>query len=112
MLAATHVFFDQRIERPGDEALFCRLERLGERAAEVYDKPDAGLWELRNSKRVHTFSSVMCWAACDRLAKIAARLGLDERSHRWRSVCSTNAIAGASGSCAARSSSSPAAKRS
>jgi hypothetical protein len=24
---------------------------------------------------VHTFSSVMCWAACDRLAKIAARLG-------------------------------------
>ena len=24
--------------------------------------------------RVHTFSSVMCWAACDRLARIAARL--------------------------------------
>ena len=30
--------------------------------------------------RVHTFSSVMCWAACDRLAKIAARLGLAERA--------------------------------
>ena len=26
----------------------------------------------------------MCWAACDRLAKFAARLGLDERSRLWR----------------------------
>ena len=45
-----------------------------------YDQPDAGLWELRGSMRVHTFSSVMCWAACDRLARIAARLGLAERA--------------------------------
>jgi GH15 family glucan-1,4-alpha-glucosidase len=27
--------------------------------------------ELRNALRVHTFSSVMCWVACDRLAKTA-----------------------------------------
>ena len=40
--------------------------------------PDAGLWELRGSAHVHTFSSVMCWVACDRLAKIARRLGLAE----------------------------------
>lgn len=26
----------------------------------------------------------MCWAACDRLAKIAARLGLDARVAHWR----------------------------
>ena len=26
----------------------------------------------------------MCWAACDRLAKIAARIGLEERSRNWR----------------------------
>jgi len=26
----------------------------------------------------------MCWAACDRLAKIGARLGLGERAARWR----------------------------
>lgn len=34
--------------------------------------------------RVHTFSSVMCWAACDRLARIAERLGLRERTVYWR----------------------------
>ena len=43
-------------------------------------KPDAGLWELRGSLRVHTFSSVMCWAACDRLSRIAARLGIADRA--------------------------------
>ena len=84
ILAATHVFFDRRLVRIGDEPLFRRLETLGERAIEVYDKPDAGLWELRGTTRVHTFSSVMCWAGCDRLAKIATLLGLKERAEFWR----------------------------
>ncbi|MDP1525997.1 MAG: glycoside hydrolase family 15 protein [Rhodocyclaceae bacterium] len=84
ILAATHVFFDRRLARRGDEALFRRLEPLGERAVAVHDQPDAGLWELRGSARVHTFSVVMCWAACDRLARIAAHLGLDARADYWR----------------------------
>ncbi len=33
ILAATHVFFDRRLIRGGDEALFQRLEPLGEQAA-------------------------------------------------------------------------------
>jgi GH15 family glucan-1,4-alpha-glucosidase len=65
--------------------LFERLEALGRRALAVFDQPDAGLWELRGSLRVHTFSSVMCWAACDRLSRIAARLGIDDRARAWRS---------------------------
>ncbi len=84
ILAATHVFFDRRLVRRGDEALFRRLEPLGERAAKLFDQPDAGLWELRGAARVHTFSSVMCWAGCDRLARVAAHLGLTERAAYWR----------------------------
>jgi pentatricopeptide repeat protein len=84
ILATTQSFFDQRIEHPGDQSLFERLERLGEVAAKRFDQPDAGLWELRNTAHVHTYSSVMCWAACDRLAKIATRLELRERSAYWR----------------------------
>lgn len=83
ILAATHIFFDQRLTRRGDEALFRRLEPLGEQARHYYDQPDAGLWELRGSARVHTFSAVMCWAACDRLARIAARLELADRAAYW-----------------------------
>ena len=47
ILAATHVFFDDRLIRRGDVALFERLETLGRRALAVYAEPDAGLWERR-----------------------------------------------------------------
>ena len=83
ILSAMHIFFDQRLTRRGDEALFRRLEPLGEQARRCHDQPDAGLWELRGSAHVHTFSAVMCWVACDRLARIATQLGLTERASYW-----------------------------
>ena len=84
ILAATQAFFDVRLTRPGDVRLFESLEAIGHRAVELYDKPDAGMWELRTKSRVHTYSSVMCWAGADRLAKIAGRLELPERAAFWR----------------------------
>jgi GH15 family glucan-1,4-alpha-glucosidase len=83
ILAGTHAFFDMRLERPADRRLFEDLERLGEQAVLNYNVPDAGIWELRGARRVHTFSSVMCWAACDRLGGIARQLGLVERAEKW-----------------------------
>ena len=84
VLAATQAFFDQRVGRPVGQPQFEQLEQIGRLAAENYDQPDAGIWEYRGRERVHTFSSVMCWAACDRLAKIARRFGLQERARHWR----------------------------
>ncbi|RNF84241.1 glycoside hydrolase family 15 protein [Montanilutibacter psychrotolerans] len=84
VLASTQLFFDQRLNRPGDVATFEQLEAHGERAHALYDQPDAGLWEFRGRAEVHTYSSVMCWAGCDRLARIAAQLGLADRSAHWR----------------------------
>jgi len=83
ILACTQVFFDSRLSRRGDETLFKRLEVLGRQAKKSWNQPDAGLWELRQRQEVHTYSSVMCWAACDRLAKIAVRLNLNERADEW-----------------------------
>jgi len=84
VLASTQLFFDQRLAAPGDAAAFARLEPLGERAFALHDVPDAGLWEFRGRAEVHTYTAAMCWAACDRLAKIAARLRLGERAAYWR----------------------------
>ncbi|MFL5486210.1 MAG: glycoside hydrolase family 15 protein [Gemmatimonadaceae bacterium] len=84
ILAAPHVFFDRRLVRRGDESLFPKLEALGEQAAKLFDQPDAGIWELRGKLRVHTFSSVMCWAGADRLSRIAAHLGMHDRAKYWR----------------------------
>jgi GH15 family glucan-1,4-alpha-glucosidase len=83
VLAGTHAFFDTRLNRPANRQMFTDLERLGDLAVINYNLPDAGLWELRGAKRVHTFSSIMCWAACDRLASIATRLELPERAKIW-----------------------------
>jgi len=83
ILATAQLFFDHRIERRGVE-VFERLEPLGYTAARLADQTDAGLWEFRSLSQTHTYSAVMCWAACDRLAKIAAHLALAEREQFWR----------------------------
>ncbi len=84
VLAATQLFFDRRLVASADAAAFARLEHVGEVAFRLRAEPDAGLWEFRGRADVHTYSSVMSWAACDRLARIAAHLGLDERERAWK----------------------------
>ncbi len=88
ILSATQSFFDRRMIKTGTHQDFVRLEALGEHAAKFYKEPDAGLWEYRGRSMVHTYSSVMCWAGCDRLAKIAAQLGNSQRAAHWEKQAS------------------------
>lgn len=83
ILSAAQGFFDQRLLRPLTSDDFYRFEALGARAYAVHASPDAGLWELRTKSRVHTYSSLMCWAACDRLARIAEHHALHNRAAYW-----------------------------
>lgn len=89
VLPLVQAFYDQRLLRPGTIDDFHALEKVGERAFAMHDQVDAGLWEFRTIARVHTYSSVMCWAACDRLSKAADHLGLIERSGVWRERADT-----------------------
>jgi GH15 family glucan-1,4-alpha-glucosidase len=84
VLSNAQAFFDERLFRTATQEDFASLEKVGERAWANHDQPDAGLWEFRTRAAVHTYSAVMSWAACDRLANIAERLGLDERARLWR----------------------------
>jgi GH15 family glucan-1,4-alpha-glucosidase len=83
VLAAAQAFHDRRLIHPAGAAEFERLEAVGEKAVSIFDQPDAGMWELRTRARVHTSSALMCWAACDRLAKIANTLKRPERATYW-----------------------------
>jgi GH15 family glucan-1,4-alpha-glucosidase len=83
VLSNTQAFFDRRLLRPATKEDFDALQQVGERAWARHDQPDAGLWELRNRKDVHTYSAAMCWAACDRLANAASALGLQDRRQIW-----------------------------
>jgi len=89
ILSAVQAFFDERLLRPAGVDDFRALEPIGERAFELHDKPDASLWEFRGREAVHTYSSVMCWAACDRLGNAAAKLGLMERADLWNGRAAT-----------------------
>jgi GH15 family glucan-1,4-alpha-glucosidase len=84
ILSNVQAFIDERLFRRATEADFQALERVGERAWDMHDQPDAGLWEYRTRSAVHTYSAVMSWAACDRLAHAAEVLGLDARKALWR----------------------------
>jgi GH15 family glucan-1,4-alpha-glucosidase len=84
VLGAAQAFHDKRLMQPAGLSEFAHLEAVGEQARKTYDKPDAGMWELRTRARVHTSSALMCWAACDRLAKIAPTLNLPERAAYWQ----------------------------
>jgi len=83
VLSTVQAFFDERLLRPATVEDFRALEPIGRRAFELHDKPDASLWEFRGREAVHTYSSVMCWAACDRLGNAAEKLGLSDRAEYW-----------------------------
>ena len=84
VLPTAQAFFDKRLLRMADERDFASLEEVGEMAFAMHDQPDAGLWEFRTRQEVHTYSAVMSWAACDRLANVAGHLGKPDRAAFWR----------------------------
>lgn len=65
------------------DRLWHRIRTLVDRAAAVWDKPDAGIWEVRTKARVQTYSAGMCHVALDRGAKMAQRFGLDGQATPW-----------------------------
>jgi GH15 family glucan-1,4-alpha-glucosidase len=83
ILAAMPMFFDRRLPRQGNEALFHLLESLGLKAVQLAFTPDAGIWEYRGRAHIHTYSAAMCWAGCSRLAAIASHLGLNDSAAKW-----------------------------
>jgi alpha,alpha-trehalase len=51
-----------------------------------WEKPDKGIWEIRNDEQHFVFSKVMSWVAMDRASKIALLLNKDFYSQTWRGV--------------------------
>ncbi|MFO0667724.1 MAG: glycoside hydrolase family 15 protein [Polyangiaceae bacterium] len=72
VLALSRVFFDDRFEKERTPSVWNLLVALARKAVAVAGTPDAGIWELRTEWQPQTFSSLMCWAAADRAARIAA----------------------------------------
>lgn len=48
-----------------------------------WDRPDAGMWEVRDDARPYTTSRLMCWVAIDRTIRIARARGLPGDIVSW-----------------------------
>jgi GH15 family glucan-1,4-alpha-glucosidase len=73
VLALTPIFLDDRFRGERSTTTLDLLLRLARRAVAVAGTPDAGIWEYRTEWKPQTFSSLMCWAAADRMALVARR---------------------------------------
>ena len=66
--------------------LWERLRPLVDRAAEVWDTPDHGIWEIRSDGRLFTYSVAMCEVALHRGAQLAREHGLPCDADRWEKL--------------------------
>ncbi len=82
VLASTQAFFDHRLLRPAAGDDFMRLEWLGERAFALFDRPDAGIWELRTRARGAHFVG-------DHVLGRLRPAGEDRRPSRPRLTCAS-----------------------
>lgn len=73
VLALTPIFLDERLSAERSPAALQLMEDLARKAVSLAGVPDAGIWEYRTAWKPQTFSSLMCWAAADRMALIADR---------------------------------------
>jgi GH15 family glucan-1,4-alpha-glucosidase len=87
VLALTPFFLDARFREQVTPPVFDLVTRLARKAVQVAGQPDAGIWEYRADWRPQTFSTLMCWAAADRMGRIARR-------HRPEAAAEFEAAAG------------------
>jgi GH15 family glucan-1,4-alpha-glucosidase len=71
VLALTPLFLDARFREQATPQALDLVTRLARKAIGVAGLPDAGIWEYRSQWRPQMFSSLMCWAAADRMTRIA-----------------------------------------
>jgi GH15 family glucan-1,4-alpha-glucosidase len=71
VLALTPIFVDERMSAERSPAALRLIQALARKAIALTGVPDAGIWEYRTEWKPQTFSSLMCWAAADRMAGIA-----------------------------------------
>jgi len=51
-----------------------------------WEKPDKGIWEMRNVEKHFVFSKIMSWVAMDRATEIAALLNKKYYAETWRGI--------------------------
>ena len=62
------------------------VAELADYVARNWQRPDSGIWELRDDPRQFTQSNAMCWVALDRAGRLAGRGLIPDRREQWTTV--------------------------
>ncbi len=68
------------------ESMWPFLMRQVETAADHWEEPDRGIWEVRGDPQHFTSSKMMCWVALDRGARLARMYEKPEYADKWQAV--------------------------
>jgi GH15 family glucan-1,4-alpha-glucosidase len=72
VLALSPIFLDARFRDQQTPTVLSLLTALTRKAVSVAGQPDAGIWEYRTNWQPQTFSTLMCWAAAERMTRVSA----------------------------------------
>ncbi len=72
-----------------DETTWDVEYKVLEHLAEIWNRPDSGIWERRGDGRHYVSSKVMTWVAFDRAVKSAEKFGFEAPLEHWRSLRDT-----------------------
>lgn len=76
------LFIDRRLGFSKKRHYKPLVDRLLQWIEYTMDEPDAGLWEFRNVKQVHTYTMLFHWAGCKAAMKIGMLMQDDELRNR------------------------------
>jgi GH15 family glucan-1,4-alpha-glucosidase len=70
-----------------DREIGTRLAAIADLVCDVWQQPDAGIWEVRSEPLQFTHSKMMCWVALDRAARLSEGGHVPSaHAERWRAA--------------------------
>jgi GH15 family glucan-1,4-alpha-glucosidase len=82
ILEAAHLFVRAGGELTAENGAF--LRQVADLTVRTWQKPDQGIWEIRDEPRHFVHSKLNCWMALDRAVRLAATGQLQGDVARWR----------------------------
>jgi alpha,alpha-trehalase len=80
------VYLHARSREQLPQALWPVLKRQVESAAQHWEEPDRGIWEVRGEPQHFVSSKLMCWVALDRGARLARMHDEPEYAEKWQTL--------------------------
>lgn len=84
LLEAVAVCYQSMRMTPPDSETWAIYRYVANQAAEHWQEPDEGIWEIRGAQLHFLYSKLMCWVALDRAILLADKYDLSADLAQWR----------------------------